>query len=137
MADSILADTGFLVGLHSRTDPYHATAVEWFRSFRGLLLTSEAVVTETAFFLESAARVRFVTGLNDGYVRIHAPDTSGRQRIAELIAKYADLDVDYADCSLVWLAELARVERILTIDSRDFAVLKIRNRRRFNFVDWR
>ena len=137
MVDSILADTGFLVGLHSRTDPHHAAAVEWVRSFRGLLLTTEAVVTETAFFLDSATRARFVTGLNDGYVRIHAPDTLGRQRIAELIARYADIDIDYADCSLVWLAELERVEKILTIDSRDFAVLKIRNRRRFSLVDWR
>ena len=48
---SAIVDTGAVVALVNRDDRHHATAVDWFRRFRGKLLTTEAVVTETAYAL--------------------------------------------------------------------------------------
>ena len=45
---SAIVDTGAVVALVNRDDRHHAAALEWFRRFRGKLLTTEAVVTETA-----------------------------------------------------------------------------------------
>jgi predicted nucleic acid-binding protein len=43
-----------------------------------------------------------------------------KRRIAELMAKYADLPMDFADASLVLLAEHLGHGRILSTDVRDF-----------------
>ena len=49
-----LVDTGAIVALVNRSDRHHARAAEWFASVRGGLLTTEAVVTETAYLLAAA-----------------------------------------------------------------------------------
>jgi uncharacterized protein len=45
-------------------------------------------------------------------------------RIAALMTKYADLPADFADVSLVWLAHKKRIDKIVTVDDRDFAVYR-------------
>ena len=47
----VLLDTGPVVALLNRADRFHVAAAAWFRDFRGHLLTTEAVVTETAYVL--------------------------------------------------------------------------------------
>jgi predicted nucleic acid-binding protein len=63
--------------------------------------------------------------------QFNAPDKSGCGRIAELLDKYRDLDPDWADVSLVWLAESLRTRRIATVDVRDFSVYRIHGKQRF------
>ena len=50
-------------------------------------------------------------------------------RIIEIMGKYADLPADFADASLLALCERAGIDRIATLD-RDFAVYRLRNRKR-------
>lgn len=47
-------------------------------------------------------------------------------RMADLMAKYADLPMDLADASLVVAAEIMRTRRILTLDERDFSAYRVR-----------
>ena len=56
-------------------------------------------------------------------------------RIAEVLEKYADLPADFADASLVALAERLRVRRIATVDS-DFSVYRIGGKQPFENVFW-
>jgi predicted nucleic acid-binding protein len=51
LAARALVDTGAIAALFNQGDPYHEQALSWFRDFRGQLLTTEAVVTETAYVL--------------------------------------------------------------------------------------
>jgi predicted nucleic acid-binding protein len=46
-----LLDTGTVVALVNREDRNHDAVADGFRGFRGTLLTTEAVVTETAYVL--------------------------------------------------------------------------------------
>ena len=39
--------------------------------------------------------------------------------------KYADLPMDLADASLLWVARKSRVFDILTLDLRDFSVYRV------------
>jgi predicted nucleic acid-binding protein len=52
-------------------------------------------------------------------------------RIAYLLRKYADLDPDWADIALVWLAESSGIHRIATLDVADFSVYRVNGRKRF------
>lgn len=133
-----LVDTGAIVALVNRADRHHRAATEWFRKFRGELLTTEPVVTETAYVLAAspehqraalqwAERARAAKLLRVEPVADYAD-------LARIITRYAALPCDYADASLIALAERTGVVAIATIDQRDFSVYRIRRRQRFRIV---
>jgi predicted nucleic acid-binding protein len=70
--------------------------------------------------------------------RRHAPPAGERAardlaRIRDIIAKYADLPADFADASLVALAERRGLFAVTSVDS-DFTVYRGATRRRFRNV---
>jgi predicted nucleic acid-binding protein len=133
-----LVDTGAVVALINRADRFHPQAAAWFRGFRGRLLTTEAVVTETAYVLASspehqqAALAWIQRARQAGILEVAAMEDYAA--LARIISKYADLPCDYADASLVWLAEKTGVLQIATIDQGDFSVYRVRGRRRFRIL---
>lgn len=134
----VLVDTGAVVALVNRADRHHAAAVDWFRAFRGELLTSDAVITETAYVLASsavhqqAALVWFERARAAGLLRVEAVEDYAA--IARILARYASLPCDYADATLIALAERTGVAAIATVDQRDFSVYRLAGRRRFRLV---
>jgi predicted nucleic acid-binding protein len=54
-------------------------------------------------------------------------------RMEELMAKYADTPMDFADASLVAIAEEQRLSRIFTLDDH-FKVYQINGREPFNTI---
>ena len=133
-----LVDTGAVVALVNRADRHHAAAVEWFHHFRGQLLTTEAVITETAYVLvaspahQRAALVWFERARAAGLLKVEP--VADYAALARIIAQYASLPCDYADASLIALAERSGVTTIATIDQRDFSVYRLRGRRRFRIL---
>jgi hypothetical protein len=133
-----LVDTGAVVALVNRADRHHAAAVEWFKRFRGQLLTTEAVVTETAYVLATspahlrAALLWFERARAAGLLLVEP--VSDYAALSRIIAQYASLPCDYADASLIALAERMGVTAIATVDQRDFSVYRLRGRRRFRIV---
>lgn len=55
-------------------------------------------------------------------------------RVRYLMRKYRDLPMDLADASLVAVAERERINRIFTIDRRDFSIYKPAGMRRFEII---
>jgi predicted nucleic acid-binding protein len=99
--------------------------------FRGALHTVEPVLTEAAFFLPARSRAAIVQLIERRVLHLHHPDVTGHARIAELLRKYADIDPDWADVSLIWLAEASGITRIATLDVHDFSIYRIHGRKRF------
>jgi predicted nucleic acid-binding protein len=134
----VLVDTGAVVALVNRGDRHHAAAVEWFQRFRGQLLTTEAVITETAYVLaaspahQRAALVWFERARGAGLLAVEP--VADYAALARIIAQYASLPCDYADASLIALAERTGVAAIATVDQRDFSVYRVRGRRRFKIL---
>jgi uncharacterized protein len=127
----VLLDTGVLVALYARDDPRHGAAARWLAGFHGALHTVSPVLTEAAFFLPVRSRATLAELAAGGTLQLHHPDAAGHTRIAALLRKYADIDPDWADVSLVWLAELLGITRIATLDVTDFSVYRIQGRKRF------
>jgi predicted nucleic acid-binding protein len=130
-ANGVLLDTGVLVALYARNDPQHAAADRWLAGFRGQLHSVEAVLAEAAFFLPTHMRAALAELVEKGAIRIHHPDAADHARIATLLRKYANLDPDWADICLVWLAEVTGITRIATLDVTDFSTYRIHGRKRF------
>jgi uncharacterized protein len=127
----VLLDTGPLVALYGRDDGRHAAVVKWMAGFQGELHTVEPVLTEAAYFLPARTRAILADLAISGTLRLHHPDAAGYSRIAALLRKYADLDPDWADIALIWLAETTGITRIATLDVTDFSVYRIHGRKRF------
>ncbi len=133
-----LVDTGAIVALVNRGDRYHAAAAAWFAAYRGVLLTTEAVVTETAYVLaasrphQRAALLWFERARTAGLLQVE-PVVS-YAAIDAIMERYARLPCDYADATLIALAEQTGEAVIATIDQRDFSVYRVAGRKRFRIV---
>lgn len=131
MPPEVLVDTGPLVALFNRDDPHHARVTAWLAAQPGPLHTVEPVLAECAFFLPARLRGNLAELAARGVLQVHAPDRAGHARLAQLFHKYRDQDPDWADLSLVWLAEQTGIRRIATLDVTDFNVYRIHGRSRF------
>ena len=132
--DAVLLDTGFLVSLFDRRERLHAAASAWLAAERRQLWSVPAVIVEAAHFLPGALRAALARAAAGGLVNVAAPDAPAYGRIAWLQAKYADLDPDWADIELVWLAERTGIHRIATLDAADFGIYRLHGRRAFDIV---
>ena len=129
-----LLDTGPLVALLDAGDPAHDRVRQVLTSFRGIFVTTGAVLTE-AFYLLRYARdggkqlVEFIEHASPSVVDIFG--LKELRQIAQLMEKYADQPMDFADASLVLIAEESGPNEILTLDERGFRTYRFRGNRRF------
>lgn len=131
--DRSLLDTSVLVAFLHRDDTAHGSAVEVMRDTRGVLLTTEAVLTESMYLLgrtRGGPSTCLEFFLRDG---AHLVPTSRAtlRRCRHLMADYSDLPADFADATLVALAEELDAWKILTLDRRDFSVYRGTKGQRF------
>ena len=139
---SALLDTGALIALVNRADRYHPAAADWFGRYRGLLLTTEAMVSEipeekkdvlaASRPHQRAALLWAERARAAGLLRIEP--VASYAELDRIISKYSRLPCDYADATLIALAEQTGVSVIATIDQRDFSVYRIGGRKRFRIV---
>ena len=116
--DVVLVDTGPLVALLDPSDAARPTCRECLEALeRSDLVTTEAVVTEAAYLLDFSiqSQAALLELLASGRPRVEALSPRDRLRAAELLGKYADLPMDYADATLVVLAERLRARRVFTL----------------------
>lgn len=130
---SILLDTGAFVALLDRSEQSHARCLEFFETFRGRMITTEPVLTETLYLLNQSVKaqktcIEFI--LKGGATLIpQSPESLSRAVI--LMDKYKDIPMDFADATLVVLAEETGSEEIFTLDKKGFAAYRIHGRKAF------
>ena len=124
----IIADTGFFVALGNRRDRYHLQATQVIQRINEPLITTQPVITETCYVLTRNAgidlQLLFLEEVAAGIAEIFQLDSQHFERIVSLIDQYRDLPMDFADASLVTLAEVLEEGRILTVDQRDFSIYR-------------
>jgi uncharacterized protein len=136
MAANGLIDTGAILALLDRNDQWHQRCVSALAQLRLPLTTSEAVLTELFHLLgDSEREVRAGWKfLRSGAVGIsHIGDTD-LPALDALMHRYRDRPMDFADATLVHLAERESLNRILTVDHDDFETYRIKGRGRFRIV---
>jgi predicted nucleic acid-binding protein len=129
----LLLDTGALVSLLDRSQNRYREFSDFFRAWSGQVLTSEAVLTEATHLLTrvpggALACLDFV--LSGGALLVPT-STAALRRGRQLMQQYADCPMDFADATLVVLAEDLGTDLVLTTDRRDFSVYRIGGRKRF------
>ncbi|MBW2039241.1 MAG: PIN domain-containing protein [Deltaproteobacteria bacterium] len=129
----MLLDTGPLVALLDRSEHNHARCVTFFKEFRGRLVTTEPVLTEAMYLLGpdiagQRACLRFI--IQGGAVLI--PSTAKTlSRCLALMEQYRDIPMDFADATLVALAEEIGITEVFTLDVKDFNIYCLREKKTF------
>ena len=121
-----IVDTGPLVALLDRSDPYHLTCQETLSSLDDSLVTVWPVVTEAMYMLRAywQAQDALWEMIAAGAVEIIPLGIEDLPRMRELMRKYRDQPMDLADAALVRVAERERLRRIFTLDRRDFQIYR-------------
>jgi len=133
MAGELLLDTGALVSLLDRSQSRHLEFVRFFEAWRGPVVSTEAVLTEATHLVArvpGGAQACCEFFLEGGAVLVPSTPASLR-RCRELIRVYHDLPMDFADATLVVLAEELGTRLVLTTDRRDFGVYRIHGKQKF------
>jgi predicted nucleic acid-binding protein len=126
-----LLDTGPLVAYLNAKDAAHTEIVACLDSFSGQLYTTSAVITETMYFVATSVAgprllADFVTASGTQVYDFAQPKEL--REAADLMVKYINVPMDYADATLVLLAEKLGVRDILTLDRRGFSVYRTKRR---------
>lgn len=132
----VIADSGFLVALGIRRDPRHAAAKAFLAGYKGEIIVPAPVVVESCFFFSTLAKVALLDWLCKEPARVAELPAQAYAEIAAILARYSTLDPDFADGSIVWLADALGCRRILTVDVRDFGVYRLKGGKRFETVRW-
>ena len=132
-----LIDTGPFVAYLDRADPMHRSTTARLDDFVGQLLTTPAVVTETMYFIGDDAEgpVSFARLLVNA--NVHIGDMSRPADIlaaATLMKRYRDTPMDFADATMVLLADQLGVTDIATLDRRGFSTYRTAKGKRFRLV---
>ncbi len=133
---SVLLDTGAFVALLDRSEKSHARCADFFSSFAGKLFTTEPVLTETICLVGSTAKAKSacIEFILKGGATLVPQSLSGLARASALMEKYADVPMDFADATLVALAEEADVNEIFTLDARGFRTYRIHGKKLFTLL---
>ncbi len=136
MPGELILDTGPFVALVDRSEARHRDCVEVLEAWTSKIVTTEAVVTEALYLLGPGWRNQRVCldFVLRGAVTVVPSSVESLGRVSALMEKYADRPIDYADATLVVLAEDLSSDQIFTLDRTDFAVYRFHGNHPFRVV---
>jgi uncharacterized protein len=131
---SIIVDAGPLIALFDRDDQHHRRAVEFLSRSSARLVSNLLVLTEAAFVLRFSIEAQCdLLWWAQQALDIDHGTAADLPRIIALLRQYHDLPADFADVSLVALAERLNLRHIASFD-RHFLVYRLPGKRRFENV---
>lgn len=133
-----LIDAGPLVAVLNRNDDYYGECVRLFRALSRPFYTTLPVLGEAMYLLGKrvgwAAQEGLWKLILHGDLVLEHPTSADLLRMSELMSKYHDRPMDFADASLVALAERLSLDRIFTVDRRDFSVYRLHGKKPFTII---
>jgi len=124
---TVIADTSYVVAVAINTDSQHPQCLAVHRLQQTILLP-QSVLAEVAFMLTRAggkrATIGFFMGLSQSKYRPIPLRTEDFIRAAEILQKYHDSRVDFVDATIAAVAERLLIKTILTLDRRDFGLIR-------------
>lgn len=119
---TLIIDAGPLVALADANEPRRDAILEAMHRETGSLVLPAPTTAEVDYLLGqrfgTGARRAFLADLAAGRFSVGCLEREDYATIGDLEARYADLRLGLADCSLIVLAQRHRTTRILSFDER-------------------
>jgi predicted nucleic acid-binding protein len=123
-----IVDASFLIALAHRREIAHRACLDVVSRMRQPLLIPAAVLPEVTHILNRRyghhIMRRFVATMQQPIYDLESVLVGDLARIVELLEQYSDAEIDFADCSIVALAERTGIDTVLTLDRRDFTMIR-------------
>ena len=131
-----ILDTGPWVALIDRSESRHNDCVQWLKNFSGRLYSTEAVLTEVLYILNFSitAQCAALDFVLESVVEIVPSNIESMKKTKNLMKKYADLPMDFADATIVCLAMQTGMQNIVTFDKKDFAIYRLPKKKSFSII---
>ena len=135
---AIIADSGAVYGLYDRRDAFYASLRAAIEKARDLIVLPAPTLGEIDYLLRvrlgNPALLRFLADIQEGAFVVESVTLADLRRCAALIERYRDLDLGLSDASVVAVADRYGTDRILTVDQRDFRVIRSARGRPFRLM---
>jgi predicted nucleic acid-binding protein len=123
-----ILDTSFLFALTDESDRNHERVLAVAQNVNESLILPTVVLPEicylTASRLGHKAMCRFVSSLTTSAVQLESISVEDLARIHKILEQYADSQLDFTDAAIVAIAERLLIDRIYTLDRRDFTIIR-------------
>jgi uncharacterized protein len=121
----VLLDTGVIVALLDRSERFHWACAQTIRQLEAPLITCEAVITESCYLLRnlSGAQEAVIENVAAGIFQVAFQLSQEAAGVKQVLRKYRDRKIDFADACLIRLADQFGAADILTLD-QDFAIYR-------------
>ena len=115
---AVLVDASALIALLDRDDAHHEPCVAALKRIRDPLVTVWPALTEAMHLLADTppGPDLLCDMVTDEALRLVGLDAADLAHMKQLMQKYRDLPMDFADAALVCAAERERLTRIVTFD---------------------
>ena len=121
----ILLDSGPLVALLDQGDPHHRACVELWHDIAERCITTDAVVTEATHLVGRAGASSLpLELLLAARIPVVSLDQGSHEHAVRLMRRYGVLPMDYADATLVIVADVIRASTVFTLDRRGFTTYR-------------
>lgn len=135
---TVIVDAAPLVALGDANDRLSQRIEHLLKTIDGPLVIPAPVTAEVDYLLGQRlgprAQSRFIADLAAGRFTVASLEREDYVTVQELDARYADLDLELADCSIVVLADRYKTTRIVSFDERHFRVVKSLNGKAFTML---
>jgi len=132
-----IADTSFVVALGNKADKWNP-ACDRVRRAEDTIALPQSVLAEVGYMftreLGNRAMAEFLRRLNETKYRVVPLEMEDFARTADILDQYADSRIDFVDATIVAVAERLRVTRILTLDQRDFHIVRPKHTPHFELL---
>lgn len=131
-----MLDTGAFVALIDRDEKAHDDCVATLEEWTGPIVTTEAVLTETLYLVGAQWRAQknCLEFILRGAFQLVPLSVKSLKRAGALMERYRNVPMDFADATLVVLAEELETDRIFTLDRRGFSTYRMNQRKPFRII---
>lgn len=123
MAGSVLVDSGFLVALLNRRDSDHEWAHAIAKRYPPPWMTCDAALSEAFYLLNPNGPSELTELIKRGALSSAFHSNDGAVEVLQLMLKYEDVPMAFADACFVRMSEIFPDPILLTTDS-DFHVYR-------------
>lgn len=133
--NAVLIDTGVIVACLDRSERFHERCVAVLRELERPLVTCEAVIAESCYLLRdlSGAPEAVIENVEKGVLLIPFQLSVSAAPVRQILRKYRNRKIDFADACLIHLAGELDSGDILTLD-RDFEIYRWGRKKPFRIL---
>ncbi len=140
MASAALVDASAIVAAFGERQPHGQRYRDLLRQAEAeswMLGTTWPCIVEASHLLDVPRRYTMLRWVGAGAMSVFPMEPEALDGLVELMVRWTQRprpEMDLADASLVWLAAETGVQRVMTLDTRDFARYRLPGGRPFEIL---